>query len=564
MRPFLFFLTYLYIYTFISSELNAQEVTLSFEAERPIGKTLEDSLQFKTNFKNYQSLSRFTDSISIKLQQIGFIESSLKKIEKKNDSTFLAKYFFGKQYKYIKVYYSTSDFNKSEITQISSVINANYFILPFATFETSIRKLNSLKTKNGNVFAKVKLEGILAQDNYLTGMLILENGITRTIDSIALKGYEKFPKSFIKHFAGLKKGTLFDEKEINDKNKTLNSLSFSNSIKAPEVLFRKNKTLVYFYLKKRLANLFDGVLGFNTNEKTNNIELTGYLNLELVNNLNYGEQLLINYKADGREQKKIRIKTSLPYLFGTPFGAELELKIFKRDSTFITTNQQARVNYQINPLHSAYVGYKGYESSNLLDQTIPGEVIEDFTSRFLLIGFQYFSPQDKPLFPLKSEIQINSEIGSRTLPTTRDSQIKISTKFNYIWNLNYKNSIFLQNRSKVLISNSFITNELFRFGGITSIRGFNEDSIDASLYSAFNTEYRYQFNQGLYIHSIFDIAYFENKTIALNETIYGYGLGIGAQTKAGLLRINIANGNSENTPFNFSNTKIHLILSTRF
>ncbi len=544
--------------------MKAQVLNLSFEAERPVSKALKDSLNFKTNFNNYLLLKQTADSIPTKLQHLGFIESELINIEKKNDSSFTAQYFLGRKYKYIKIYYSETSFSKKELAQISSEITDDYFILPFNTFEASLQKINSLKTNNGNVFAKVRLEEISPEDSFLTGTITLENGPTRRIDSIAIRGYEKFPKSFLRHYAGLKKGKVFNEKEINAKNEVLNSLPFTNSIKAPEVLFRKDSTVVYLYLKKRLANLFDGVLGFTTNEKTNKLELNGYLNLELINNLNFGEQLLINYKADGEEQRKLRVKTSLPYLLGSPFGAEFELKIFRRDTTFITTDQQARINYQLNPSYSSYIGYKGYESSNLLDEVITGSPIEDFSSSFFLVGFNFFSLQNNSLFPRKAEIFLNSEIGSRELSSAKDNQIKILTKLNYIFNLNYKNSIFLQNTSNILLSDSFITNELFRFGGITSIRGFDEDSIDASLFSVFNTEYRYQFNQGIYIHSILDFGYFENKSLSIKEKLYGYGIGLGLQTRAGLFKINIANGNSENRSFNLSNTKIHLILSTRF
>ena len=544
--------------------MNAQELSLTIKAEVPVRKTLKDSLHLKTSFTNYLSLIQFTDSLSVKLQYLGFIESKRQKITKINDSSYLATYIFGKKYNNVKVYYSQTDFSKQDITQISSVVTDQYFILPFNTFETSIKQLNILKTAKGNVFAKVKLQDLFPEGNFLTGNLILENSAVRKVDSIIVKGYTNFPTSFLKHYSGLKKGTIFNEKEINDKNNVLNSLSFSNSIKTPEVLFRKSKTTVYLYLKKQMANLFDGVLGFNTNEKTNKIELNGYLNLALVNNLNYGEQLLINYKADGQSQRKFRVKASLPYILGTPFGAELELKIFKRDSTFITTDQQLRVKYQIHPRYSSYIGYKGYESSNLLDQALSGALIEDFTSRFVLLGFEHFNLQNKTLFPRKSEIAINTEIGTRELLNQKDGQLKIFTKLNYIVNLNFKNSIFLQNNTKILLSETFVTNELFRFGGIISIRGFNENSIDASLFSVVNTEYRYQFNTGLYIHSIFDIAYFENKSISLTDTLYGYGVGLGLQTKAGLLKISIANGSSKNNSFNLSNTKIHLILSTRF
>ena len=134
----------------------------------------------------------------------------------------------------------------------------------------------------------------------------------------------------------------------------------------------------------------------------------------------------------------------------------------------------------------------------------------------------------------------------------------------YIVNLNYKNSIYLKNNTEILNSDSYLINELFRFGGINSIRGFNENSIDASFYSVLNSEYRYQFNQDLYIHSIIDFAYFENQITALKQKIYSFGVGIGLQTTPGIIKFSIANGNAENQDFNFSNTKIHISISSKF
>jgi hemolysin activation/secretion protein len=172
--------------------------------------------------------------------------------------------------------------------------------------------------------------------------------------------------------------------------------------------------------------------------------------------------------------------------------------------------------------------------------------------------------QSSRLFPIKSQAVLETEIGTRDLKSSKDDQLRLQSNLNYIFNLNFKNSIYLGNQTSILLSDTYLTNELFRFGGITSIRGFDENSIDASLFSVLNTEYRYQFNDGLYLHSIIDIGYFENKPLDIKEKIYSYGIGLGLQTKPGLLKLNIANGNSENQAFKFSNTKIHLILSTRF
>lgn len=565
LKKILYIFLYLNIYACFILGINAQELTLSIKAEKSISKETLDSLQMQKNFKDFLSLKKETDTLQLKLQRMGYIESELLQIQKENDSSYIADFFLGRKYSEIKVYYSKDDFSEKELQRVASEITDTYFILPFETIPISLKKLTTLRNQKGNAFARLKLTELEKDEaNNLSATLFVDNGNIRTIDSIAVKGYEKFPRSFLKYYAGIKKGKVFNQKKLLEQNENLNSLGFANSIKPPEALFRKDSTTVYFYLEKQNNNLFDGILGFATNEETQKLELNGYLNLELNNNLNYGEQLLINYKADGDEQVNFRAKITMPYLFKTPFGLSGELKIFKRDSSFVTTEQQIRATYQINPKSTTYIGYKGYDSSNLLDQTIAGIPIENFKSKFFIAGATYIKSQNRTLFPIKSEILFDAGIGSREKEGSTEDQLRFETTINNIFNLNYTNSIFVQNITSVLFSDSYLVNELFRFGGINSIRGFNENSIDASLYSIINTEYRYQFNEGVYLHSIIDVGYFENQTISLKQKLYSFGLGLGLKTKAGLFRFNVANGNSQNQNFSFSNTKIHISVSSKF
>ena len=564
MTRFFYILLYLNIYIAFSSGLAAQEIKLSILAEQSISKELKDSLNFNSSFTDFLSLKRETDTIFSKLQRLGYFESELQSLHKLNDSVYQAKYFLGRRYKQIKIFYSQNDFSVKELSDLVKEVNETYFMLTTPSVEKTLEKLNSLKTRNGNAFASLRLSNIRKNGEILEATLLLNGGPVKTIDSIIVKGYEKFPSSFLKYYAGVKTGRKFEQSRLVSQNEILNNLGFVKTIKPPEVLFKKDTTTVYFYLDKQNNNLFDGILGFATNEDTQKLEFNGYLNLELNNNLNFGEQLLINYKADGKEQQNFRVKTILPYLFKSPFGLELELKIFKRDSTFVTTEQQARLHYQLNPTSKIYLGYKGYESSNLLDEIIAGSPIEDYTSKFVTAGWFFIKPQTNLLFPVRTSISVDSEIGKRTQKDLDEDQVRLMLTVNHIFNLNSNNSIFLQNNTSNLISDTYLTNELFRFGGINSIRGFDENSIDASLFSVLNTEYRYQFNTGIYIHSIIDLAYFENQTISLKEKLYSFGIGLGLQTKAGVFKFNIANGNSENQDFNFSNTKIHLSLSSRF
>ena len=565
MKYFLYIILYLNIYTHFSGKICAQTLQLEIKAEQEFSEGLLDSLQPQLNFKNYLELKQEVDSLLPKFQRLGFIESTIAELTRKNDSVFVGNFFLGNRWKEIQIFYSEDEFSKEILEQLSSQVTETYFVLLIPEIEPTLRYLNRLQTESGDSFAKLQLSNIQKIDQKkLSATLNAYNGSIRTIDQIIIKGYDKFPPSYLSYYAGIKKGKPFIQKKVIAQNELLNNLGFVKTVKPPEALFRKDSTSVYFYLEKRNNNLFDGILGFATNEDSQKLEFNGYLNLELNNNLNYGEQLLINYKADGREQQNFRVRTTLPYLFKTPFGITAELKIFKQDSTFSTTDQQIRLNYQVNPTSSVYVGYKTYESSNLLDVIVAGSTVTDYDSRYLLTGANYRRLQSDSFFPVKTYIGIDSEIGTRSTADTEEQQFRISGQMNHIFNLNFKNSIYLGNSTSVLSSETYLTNELFRFGGINSIRGFSENSIDASLFSVLNTEYRYLLGRTTYLHSIIDLAYFENQTLNLKEELYSFGLGLGLQTEAGVFKLNIANGVSATQNFKFSNTKIHISLSSRF
>ncbi len=561
----LYFFLYLNIWGCFFLGLQAQELSLSITAERPLSKGLIDSLQLRTAYKDFEALKKKTDTLARTLQRMGYIDSELRALKKENDSSYIAAFLLGRKYRRIKIFYSQEDFSKAELPRISSEITNEYFLLPFQAVPASMQKLTAIRNRKGNAFARLQLSEIEKNNgDELSATLLVDNGNIRTIDSVVVKGYEKFPRSYLIYYAGVKKGSIFNQKKLVDQSQSLNSLGFVSSVKPPEALFRKDSTIVYFYLEKQNNNLFDGILGFATDEETQKLEFNGFLNLELNNNLNYGEQLLLNYKADGKDQVQFRVKASLPYLLKTPFGVSGELRIFKRDSSFVTTEQQLRTTYQINPTAQTYIGYRRYESSSLLDQTVAGIPIENFNSKFFIAGANYLKSQNRRLFPIKTFLSLDGGIGTRKRESRKEDQFRVETLTNNIFNLNYKNSIFVQNSTQILFSDSYLVNELFRFGGINSIRGFDENSIDASLFSVINTEYRYQFNETVFVHSIIDLGYFENQTLSLRQKLYSYGLGLGLTTKAGLFRFIVANGNSENQHFDFSNTKIHISISSRF
>ncbi len=218
--------------------------------------------------------------------------------------------------------------------------------------------------------------------------------------------------------------------------------------------------------------------------------------------------------------------------------------------------------YQLNKRNKISAGINITNSNNLLDSS--NESIKDFNSTFITSSFEYSNNTDNYLFPTQSHFYLQGRIGKRDLDNTNENQTSLNFKTFKIFNLNNKNSIFINLNGEALFSDNYLTNELNRFGGINSIRGFEENSLFASLYAVLNSEYRYSLSNNIYIHSIIDAAYYEDDINMSKEKLFGFGFGFGLITKAGLFKLNYANGLFENQPFKLNNSKIHISLNAFF
>src|SRR5690606_31112083 len=191
--------------------------------------------------------------------------------------------------------------------------------------------------------------------------------------------------------------------------------------------------------------------------------------------------------------------------------------------------------------------------------------IEDYNSNYIAMGYQFIKPQlSNILFPLNAELNMEAHFGKRKNATINEKQSLLDVSAFKIFNFNVENSVFLKTTTRTLVSNSYFENELLRFGGINSIRGLDENRLLASFFSVLNTEYRLRFADTRYIPSIIDLAYLENRPTNSKEKLFEFGFGFGILTKSGLLKLNYANGKSENQKFKLSNSKIHLSLTANF
>ena len=544
--------------------MHSQDISLTIHGKDSAETAIIDSLAYSKSFKDYKSLHSELKLVIDRLQKKGFIECELIKNSKINDSTYHSKIELKRRFHTIYIYTPKKLISEALLKKFSNKVTDDYFVIPISKLETVMQQLNAEIVIQGNPFSTIKLINVSKKDeSNISAELSIEDGKARTLDGIIVKGYEAFPRSFLKHYLRLKSNSIFNLDRTKEKTEALNNLTFANQVKSPEVLFTTDSTKVYLYLEKTKSNTFDGFLGFGTSETTGKIEFDGYLNLRLVNNLNYGESFFLTYKSDESEQRTFTTELKLPYIFNSPIGTNLKLNIFKKDSTFTNVDQVAGLYYDLSPKQSIQAEISYTTSNSSTDNTF--ENLDDYTSTFLHFNY-HFKKQDftNKLFTTNAEIRLKLGTGNRKTDVDNLKQRVYGLTASKLFFLNRRNSIYLNVTSAGLFSEDYLLNELFRFGGINSIRGFEENSLRASMYGVFNTEYRYSLSETIYIHSIFDAGYFENDLNNLKTKLFSFGVGFGIFTKAGLLKFNYANGKTEDQQFKLSDSKIHISLNTQF
>lgn len=447
--------------------------------------------------------------------------------------------------------------NNSDLEFLNSqyTIHENYIEIKTEEIPNLLQTLSDRMSNEGKSFSKTKLQHINIKNNTLYADLFIEQSKKRRIDSVIIKGYENFPKSYLKHFYKLHKNTIFNQKKLSEISKQTALLKFASELKPSEVLFSKDSTLLYIYLNKTKNNSFDGLVNFSSKENKKGISFSGYLDLSLNNMFNYGEEVAIHWKNTGEEKQFFKINIKAPYVLNTKVSTEASFSMYRHDSTFLSTTSAIRFLLPLNNTLTLGLSYDSEKSENLLEQL--NNSIENFSNNFIGAQLKYQS-----LYKNLFNIEVNTSFGKRTALAENNAQYKLDLTSSILLQLNHRLFLFLKNNTGYLNSKNYLQNELYRIGGTRSIRGFDEQSIFTSAYSFINSELRFTTQEKSHLYTIFDFGSFKNQR--KRDNIFSIGLGYVFKAKRNLFDINYVIGKHPETSLNANNSKISIKILTFF
>jgi len=534
--------------------------TLSLEKE--IDNTDDQKVLYidsNNNDINLKDLSKKIDS----LKKQGYF--NLEIIEKVKKDSLNYKVTIDLNQKFENIYiYGESRMINFKGKNVKIIEGKKHYSIKINELESFLTKSSEDIANKGYPFNKIQLNNIKDFDSTnLYASINIELNDKRKSDKVIIKGYENFPKAFLKHYLKYSNKDDFNFDVIKKKSEEINKLGFVSQIKDPEILFKKDSTIIYLYLEKVKNNSFDGFIGFATNEENEKLEINGYMDIRLHNTLNYGEKINVNYRSTSDNNRFLKTNITTPYIFNTALGLELDLNLTKKDSTYIKDEQSVGLNFLIKNKHNLSFHLSTLNSTSSLETT--NELIKDYKSNFKKIKYDFKKVNiNNKLIPVKFLTSIELSTGKRkdNLETKTQNRYFIKTFNNF--NITKSSSIYLNLEAYGLNSSNYYLNEMLLFGGINSIRGFEENSIATNKLFLINTEYRIKLNNDIYINTILDTAYYENTLANIRDNIYGVGFGLNINTNSGVFRLNYANGIRKGQDIDLKLSKIHVSFSNIF
>jgi outer membrane protein assembly factor BamA len=539
-------------------------------------------IKYDKKFKTIHYREKEVNKLFLQLYERGFLAAAIDSVL--DDSLHQTIYIKTNSiYKWIKI--NSSNIDEAILSQIGfrEKIYRNHAI-NYKQIERLMQRILKVCQNNGYPFAKVKLDSIIIDKNFISANLLLEKNKFISIDSIIIKGDSKINPTYIYNYLNIKPGDAYNESNLSKIGIRIKELVFVKESKPFEILFSSEKNKLYLYLDKRKASNFDGVLGvLPDDDNPGKILLTGDIRLKLLNSFGRGELIDINFRRLQTQTQDLRTSFVYPYLFNTPLAFEGKLDIYRRDSSFINVNRIGGIQYLFTG-GNYFKTYVQSKSSSII--SITGlenlSALPDYAdSKTLLYGIGFrIENTDYRFNPRKGfRLQFNGAGGKRKIikhPKIKDelyenidlSSMQYDTEFSgdAFIPTSKRSTIRIGQQAAYLIGNNLFENELYRIGGFRTLRGFDEESIFASFYTITHLEWRYLLEQNSYAYLFWNGAYYENRSVNkfIHDTPYGFGLGLSFETKAGIFSLNYAIGKQFNNPIDIRAAKVHFGLISFF
>lgn len=439
------------------------------------------------------------------------------------------------------------------------------------TLDRLSRRLLREAENDGYPFATIRFDSLTLVDNRLSAQLHYSSGKQISYDSLRLGGDLKLHPKVLARYLQLREGQLYKEEDVQRIARRLNALPYARLRQNAQIYFYNDKASIAVFADNRRVNSFDGMLGLFPNANNDgSLLLTGDLNLLLWSAFRRGELISFNWRSLQAGTQDLKTRVRWPFLFNSPVGLDVDFRLFRRDSSFLEVQSLAGLGYTFSPGNylKGYLQQRSYRLLGSPQINLSQQARVDGT----LYGLEYSLQRlDRAFNPYRGwRMVLGGGAGRRTAnaqlqdgafdgnQTYDQYQLHTEGQVYLPWLRRWQTA--LQWHGQALFSDNIYANELFRFGGFRTLKGFDEESVFASSYLLLNVEQRFLLDNDSWLYVFWNGGWLRNDAVgqAYRDTPYGVGAGITFQTNSGIFSVAYALGSERNAPLTLRNAKVHL------
>lgn len=551
---------------------NGQEYHLEIRDSSTSGYIDELTSELEGSYKDSSTIHmKLRESLS-DMRRRGFLAASYDSIRVRED-TLTAWLHVGRQYRWGQFSLNAPDSSLFREPTIFREMKNNAVI--------NLQELNALEEKivtylenRGYPFASVRIERLEhAGADTLNASLNIEPGKRYVIDSIMIQGNNPVSEKYLYPYLGLYPGMVYNESRLKQIPNRIENLAFLRQIRDFELEFSEgHRVNVFLYLERAENNQVDGVVGFLPGGD-GKIRFTGQFDLSLSNLFRRGEHLAVNWNSLEKQSQEFNLQMDFPYLLLQSVGINASLDLYKKDTSFLSRTFRAGLSFYINSQSRLEV-FGDFEGSSLISEAPEvKERYEPFQMR--LYGVRYaFNNLDYRLNPSRGlELDLFGSLGRRRGGEDDESRTSAETGLDIVWYQPLFRSWVVKasghGRFKYMWSEGnkgFRENELYRFGGFESLRGFDDHAFLAPVYSVVSLELRYLLSRNSNLYAFWDGGWYHRDIVSGIKEDFPFGFGVGAHidTGGGIMYISYALGQQAENPIELGSAKIHLGYVNKF
>jgi len=533
----------------------------------------EDSKRLeRRDFTDLEQANKAADSIAVSLQSQGYLEGYFTAMT--YGDTVVISWEAGEIFRWGEI--QVGDVPETFIDQLGYP-GSNYSD-PYRWIEKGLL----LAENSGYPFASLKIDSLTIEDRLIFGAMDFQSGPMITWDSVAVIGDTKTKDTYVQQISGLKPGKPFSQDALGKATQALRRSPYFALVGLPQLAFQTQQATPIFTIQDRRVNVFDGVVGFLPNEnEAGKLLVTGEVDLRLYHLGGKGRDFSIQWQRLNIQSQSLDVQAKEAFAFGSPLDIQVGFSLLKQDSTFVNRTFELEFGYRLSD-----GGYLTFFTKRQAGDLISADIEEkqvlpeaiDYRWNQYGIGVDW-DRTDSPVSPRRgARVQGRLSLGNkRILQNTglpeeiyaglEESSAQYQGWFSVEKHLYIKPAwgIWIRGVGGFLENKNLFLNELYRVGGLKTIRGFNEKNFYAARYGYLNLEQRLFFDQNSFLVVFADGGILENPfEVRKIDRPFSFGAGINLDTDGGLFSFVFALGKSNTQPLSFSYSRIHFGYLARF